>query len=142
MANAYKPAAEALKAILDAISSSTLALKFQYLESMPSSFPAAFITIDKSPGERFVDTVHNEVTPMFNVMAIFPSEESSGAFLKWMSLLDALTAAFRSSSNLTLGGIAVSFRIESTEQFSDQNNYAQPIVGFSVRVSAKMLLSI
>ncbi len=142
MANGFKTAAQKLKAMLDNISATSLALKFEYLEAMPTSFPAAMIVLDGSPGERILDTVTNELTARFRVEVVYAAEASQGASEKWLDLLDALGVEFRKESNQTMGGTAISFSIDEYSQFTDNQNFPQPIVGLSIRVSAKILLTI
>jgi len=134
--------AQKLKTTLDLISSSILPVTFEYLETMPSKFPAGMIVLEGSQGERARDTKYNELTVRFRIICVFAAQESQGAFEKWLGLLDALGDEFRKSTHETLDGDAFSFMIEGYEQFADNQSYAQPVVGLSVRVVAKMLKSI
>lgn len=130
--------AQRLKAILDGVSSSILPVKYEYLETLPSSFPAGFIILGGAPAERMLDTVNNEVTYQFVVRTVFPVAESQGAFEKWLTLLDTIGTTFRAQSNQTLSGNAVSFMISGTSQSFSQE-FSQPVLVLDVQVEAKVI---
>lgn len=130
--------AQRLKTILDGVSSSILSVKYEYLETVPSSFPAGFIILAGAPAERMLDTVNNEVVYQFLIRTVFPVDASQGAFEKWLTLLDTIHTTFRSQTNQTLAGNAVSFMITGTSQ-SFSSDYSQQVLVLDIQVEAKVI---
>lgn len=136
----YLVSIQRLKAILDSVSSSILPVKFQYVESMPTSFPAAMIAFQSST-EKELDTSTNVVDSVYAVSVIFPTEERQQATEKWMALLDAVSAAFRDEANQTLSNNAVRFMIGQT-QSSITTDYGQPVIVFTLIANVRFIKSI
>lgn len=130
-----------LKTILDTISNSILPVKFEYLETSPSSFPSGNI-IFVGGSERVLDTQYNEVTERFIVRLIYPTEERQAAMEKWLTLLDGVSAEFRKSSHQTLDGVAVSFLITDYPQPQVSTDFIQPVIIFDIVVVAKTIKSV
>jgi len=128
-----------IKEILDTISTTILPLTFSYLETSPTSFPAACLLSGGAKEER-KDDVSNEITETWVVRLIYPSEESAAGQLKWLTLVDALTAELRKASHITLGGVAVNFVIKQIPPpASFSNDYGQPVIVFDIIVDALIL---
>lgn len=140
MASGYATTLQQVKTILDGISSSTLPVKFDYFETMPTSLPAGYVIINGG-SERAIDTANNDVGVSLLLMAIFAPEESSGAALKWAQCLDAITAEFRKESNRSLAGNAYNLTIDEIPKPSFTTEFGMPAMVFSVRLTAKMLKS-
>ena len=132
--------AQKLKAILDLISTSVIPVKFEYMETLPTSFPAAMIALDGSPAERQVDQITNELTCRFQLLLWLPPEPSQTGFEKACKALDAIGDEFRKNSHATLDGAALNLTIDSYSSTPDVNA-PQPLTVLAVRVSAKMLKS-
>ena len=137
----YVTVAQKVKAMLDAISSSTLALKFQYNESTPTSFPAGMMLPPTFPSEDFTDSAYNTVTMVFPIRVLFPEEESSASYEKWLNFLDALHTELRDGDNRTLDGNAVSVKTLGTSH-GFTNDGQGNLIFFDTQVEVKMLQSI
>lgn len=125
------------KTILDTVSSSILPLKYSFLETMPSSFPAAALTYQSHATKR-KDTVTNMTEARFLLRVVFPTEERAEAQLKWLTLLDALDAELRKDDHETLTGSVVSFLVTNGES-AITLDYGQPVVIFTMVISAQYL---
>ncbi len=125
------------KTILDTISSSILPLKYSFLETMPTSFPAASLTYEGHT-ERRKDTVSNEIEARFLLRVVYPTEERVEAQAKWLTLIDALGAEFRKDDHQTLTGSVVSFLVTNGNS-AISLDYGQPVIVFSMVVTAKYL---
>lgn len=126
-----------VKVILDTISSSILPLKYSFLETMPTSFPAAALTYE-GHSEKRKDTVSNEIEARFLLRVIYPTEERTEAQVKWLTLIDALSAEFRKDDHQTLTGSVVSFLVTNGGA-SISLDYGQPVVIFTMSVTARYL---
>lgn len=133
--------AQKLKTILDGISSSILPLKFEYLETKPSSFPSGNI-LYAGGSEKMLDSQYNEITERFVVRLIFPTEERQAAQEKWMSLIDAISAEFRKDDYQTLTGTAVIFQIKEFSPPQPSTDFIQPVIVFDITFEAKTIKSI
>lgn len=131
-------ALQKVKAILDTIPSTDLPVKFQYLESQPTSFPAGCV-LSLGFTENILDTSHNLVMESFVIRLIFPQEESLTGYEKWMTLLDLVSAEFRKASHQTLDGAAVSFMIRQGPPPEASDQYSQAVMIFDIIVDAKII---
>lgn len=131
-----------IKTILDGISSTILPLKFKYLESKPSSFPAAML-ISNGFSESMFTNESNQVVESFTIRLIYPQTESTAGYEKWLTLADTVSAEFRKKVNQTLSGEAVNFMVNQglAPAFSD-TEYIQPVVIFDIIVEAKFIKQI
>lgn len=134
----FLPVIVKLKTILDTISSSILPFKFEYQETLPSSFPSGNI-IFAGAKEETLDTVYNQLTERFVVRIIFPTEERQAAQEKWLTLLDAVSAEFRKDDHQTLTGTAVMFMITDYPQPQISMDFSQPVIIFDIGVVAKVI---
>lgn len=137
----FKSVAQKLKAIIDGIAASTLNIKFQYLETMPSKFPAGMIVFTGAPSDRQIDSVTNLVGMGFLIRTVFPVEESQAAAEKWLDFFEALGVELRKNSNQTLSGDAVNLTIEGHRQWATSEAYPQPVVVLDVQVTASVVKS-
>jgi hypothetical protein len=134
-------ALQKIKAILDTISSDVLPFKFEYLKSMPTSFPAGCV-MSMGFTESYIDQQYNDQVETFDIKLIFAEEESQAGYEKWMTLVDLVSATFRKDDHQTLTGTAVDFRIRQCPAPTFSNEYAQPIIIFDIIVDARIIKSI
>lgn len=137
----FKSVAQKLKAIIDGIASSTLNIKYQYLETLPTKFPAGMIVFTGAPTDRQIDSVTNLVGMGFVIRTIFPMEESQAAAEKWLDFIETLGVELRKNSNQTLSGDAVNLTIDGYRQYAVADAYAQPVVVLDVQVTASVVKS-
>lgn len=126
-----------LKAIVDTVSSSILPVKLAFVETMPSSFPAAMVRYI-SDDERTLDTSTNIISAIYAIHLIFPTEESAAAQQKWLECVDALKTALRDHANITLTGSATRMAPGKTEQTISME-FGQPVVIFSTMVYVEFI---
>jgi len=127
--------------IVDTVSVSIIPVKYRYPEAKPSSFPAV-MTLFAGDAERMIDTITNEQTMLFDIVTVFPVDESNTAYQKWLNLYDALKAEFRKDDHQTLSGDAVYFMVDASGRPTFSDEYSQPVAVLSIRVTAKVLQSI
>jgi len=128
-----------IKDILDLIAADILPVKFKFMQSSPSSFPAACL-VSLGAKEIRKDDISNEITESFAIRLIYTSEESEAGYEKWMTLVDALGAELRKASHITLGGTAVNFVIRQIPPPTGMDTgYSQPVVLFDIIVDAVIL---
>lgn len=134
-------ALQKIKAILDTISATYLPLKFQYLESQPASFPAGMV-LSQGFTEEMLDSDNNIVTELFVIKLIYPQDESSAGYEKWINLADTISAEFRKGTHQTMDGTAIVMIVKQglPPEFSDA--YTQPVIVFSIIIEAKIIKSI
>lgn len=126
-----------VKTILDTVSASILPLKYAYVETMPSSFPAAALTYEGHAQSR-KDTISNETEVRFLLRVIFPTEERAEAQVKWLTLLDALNTELRKDDHETLTGSVTSFLVTGGGS-AISLEYGQPVVVFTMVITVKYL---
>lgn len=127
--------------IVDTISASVLPVKYRYPEGNPTAFPAS-ILLFAGDTERMVDTATNEVDMAFDIMIVYPADESAAGYAKWLAIYDTLKTELRKDDHQTLSGDAVRFMIETTGKPSFTDQYGQIVAVLNVRVTAKVLQSI
>lgn len=127
--------------VLDTISSTILTAVYRFPTSKIDTFPAATV-IFTGDTERMIDTITNEQTMTFLIQTIFPTDESDTGYQKWLTLYDTLKAELRKDDHQTLAGDAVYFMVDTTGRPEFHEDFTQPVVVLSIRVTAKVLQSI
>jgi len=130
-----------IKDILDTIPTNILPLKFQYMESMPSSFPAAML-LSQGFEEEVLDSANNILTERFIIRLIYPTQESLAGYEKMLTLSDYISAELRKDDHMTLGGEAVHFQIKQGMAPEYSQEYSQPVAIFGLSLEAKTIKSI
>mgnify|MGYP001329625747 CR=1 FL=1 len=136
----YQLTSTKILAVLNSVDVAVIPVKYEYLEVMPTSFPAGFVILEGGPPEKSADTVNNLVDMAFIVRTILPLEESQVATQKMLGVLDAILAKFRLESNRTLGGTVHNLKIEGNRPVST-DQYGQPCLVMDVRITAQQLAS-
>lgn len=134
-------ALQKIKTILDSISVNDLPLKFEYLKSQPSSFPAGCL-LSQGFTEEILDSTNNLIIETFEIRLIFPQDESLIGQEKWVNLADTLSAEFRKDTHQTLTGTAIVMTVKQGLPPEFSSDYAQPVVIFKIVIEAKIIKSI
>lgn len=129
-----------LLAVLNSVDVAKLPVKYEYLETMPTVFPAGFVIAEGGPPEATKDTVNNWLQMAFIIRTILPLEEKQVATQKALAVLDAVAAKFRLASNRTLAGTVHNLQIDGYRQYAS-DDYGMPAVILDIRVVASVLVS-
>lgn len=127
--------------ILDTISTDIVPVKYRYLEGDPSSYPALMLGYGGAVSEM-LDTTHDLVSYTFDIVLVFPNDESAASQTKWQTALDTLMTLLNNSANQTLSGDAVSFRVEQDLKPQLSEQFKHPVIILGVRTVAKVVQSI
>ena len=127
--------------ILDGISSSVFPVKYRYLESNPSSYPALMLKYGGATSEM-LDTITDLVTYTFDIVIVFPNDESADSQTKWQNAYDTVMAALNDRDNQTLSGDAVSFRVDQDLKPASTSQFQQQVIVLGIRTLTKVVQSI
>jgi len=116
-----------LKTILDTVSASVLPLKYNYGETLPTSFPAGMILYRGEGEEEQIDTVNNLIPQRFIIRIVFPMAESETFETKRITLVDTIKDEFRKDDHQTLTGSAINVRTGEVAIY-ETDQYVQPVV--------------
>ena len=130
-----------IKTILQAIDPLIIGQVFGYLESKPTTFPAVMLKYGGSTTEM-LDTNHNLVTYVFDVLIIFPNADDEDAQGKWQVAYDTVINALNDIDNQTLSGDAVSFMVEGDDRPAFTDQFSTKVAVLGVRTRTKVVQSI
>lgn len=134
-------AIQKIKSILETIPTNILPVSFQYLESMPASFPAAML-LSQGFEEEILDSSNNILTEHFIIRLIYPTQESLAGYEKMLSLSDYISAELRKDDHMTLDGAAIHFQVKQGMAPEYSQEYSQPVAIFGLTLEAKTIKSI
>lgn len=133
--------ASRIKTILQAIDPTIVGEVFGYLEAKPTTFPAVMLKYGGSTTEM-LDTTHNLVTYVFDILIIFPNADDEAAQAKWQVAYDTVINALNLQTNQTLSGDAVSFMVEGDDRPAFTDQFSTNVAVLGVRTRAKVVQSI
>lgn len=127
--------------ILDTISGAIIPLKFRYVEAKPAQFPAVMLKYGGMESEM-LDTITDLTTYVFDILVVFPNDESADSQEKWQAAYDAVMTALNDQDNQTLSGDAVSFRVDQDTRPASTDAFTTPVMVLAIRAVAKVVQSI
>lgn len=140
MPTTTKDVRNALYAIINAVSSSTLASKYKYPNVAPESYPTAYPVIKETREIFAVDTQVDGVAMDFIIRIVIKDNNDETTDDMVHDVSAAVLAELRKKANNTLGGICYNFRVSNSMQFFRSQQEQLDVIVCDILCTAESLV--